>query len=280
MRRFSLISLLLGAWACDAATLHVAPEPVDAGFVIMDAAPPVADAGVFVMDAAMAAPDAEPPEMPARDPIYIHTGDTLFSYDPLTNVATSIGDFYDRNGPIEGVVDIAIDLDGRMFGGTRDQKIYFIDATTGFCEYRFDFDDILHGLTFLSDGSLVVAGERVSIVNPMTGAVQIEIIAAQDYETSGDIVGLPDGKLYWTVRNPDAQAGDGVVRITPTSGRIDWLGEATVQEIYGLGYSEDKLYGFSDEGMVVTIDPTSGAVLESRALQGRWWGATTNPVHW
>jgi len=279
MRLHIGLSLILLCCSCDDVLLHVAPEPVDAGIIIVDAAPPAPDAGFAIPDAGFA-PDAEPPPMTAREPIYIHTGDTLFSYDPETNEASTIGNFHDRNGPIEGVVDIAIDLDGRMFGGTRDKKIYFIDATSGFCDYRFDFDDILHGLTFLSDGSLVVAGERVSIVNPTNGQLQIEIVAAQDYETSGDIVGLPDGMLYWTVRNPNEQAGDGVVRISPISGRIDWLGEASVQEIYGLGYSDDRLYGFSDEGMVVTIDPQSGDVLQSQVLEGRWWGATTNPVHW
>jgi len=279
MRAHNYLALFLLCSACDDTILHVAPDPVDTGVVIVDAAPPAVDAGHITPDAGFA--DAEPPPMRALEPIYIHTGNTLFSYDPLSNSATTIGDFHDRNGPIEGVVDIAIDLDGKMFGGTRDQKIYFIDAATGFCDFRFDFDDILHGLTFLADGSLVVAGERVSIVNPITGQVQIEIVAARDYETSGDIVGLPDGKLYWTVRNQGPQAsGDGVVRISPLSGRIDWLGEASVQGIYGLGYSEDKLYGFSTAGVVVTIDPESGDVLRSLALEGRWWGATTNPVHW
>jgi hypothetical protein len=278
MKRSLWLGLLLIASACDDARLHVAPDPPDAGF-FADASP-LADAG-FPVDAAMLAPDAEP-ALPAREPIYIHTGESLFSYDPVSNAATVIGPFHDQNGMIEDMVDIAIDLNGRMFGGTRDKKIYFINASNAACEYRFDFDDILHGLTFLSDGSLVVAGERVSIVNPVTGAVQIEILAAQEYETSGDIVGLPDGKLYWTVRNPDAQSGngDGVVRIHPISGRIDWLGEATVKSIYGLGYSDNKLYGFSDKGRVVTIDPSNGAVLQSRVLEGRWWGATTNPVHW
>ena len=191
MRTTVGLSLILLCCSCDDAVLYVAPEPPDTGVVILDAQLPPADAGFVTPDAGFA-PDAEPPPMTAREPIYIHTGDTLFSYDPETNQATTIGNFYDRNGPIEGVVDIAIDLSGRMFGGTRDRKIYFIDATNGFCEYRFDFDDILHGLTFLSDGSLVVAGERVSIVNPTTGELQIEIVAAQDYETSGDIVGLPE----------------------------------------------------------------------------------------
>ncbi|MEE2902484.1 MAG: hypothetical protein VYC39_09145 [Myxococcota bacterium] len=277
MRWLALISAFLFSVACDDTELYVAPEPIDSG-VFADASSPDPDAGLvdagFIMDA------SQPPEK-AQEPIYIHTGDTLYSYEIENNRAVEIGQFRDRDGPLEGIVDIAIDLDGKMFGGTRDKKIYLINASTGYCEYRFSFDDILHGLTFLSDGSLVVAGERVSIINPTTGELQLEIAAAQEYETSGDIVGLPDGMLYWTVRNNNNnQAGDGVVRISPISGRIDWIGEASVQQIYGLGYAEDRLYGFSDDGIVVTIDPQSGRVLNQQMLSGRWWGATTNPVFW
>ena len=40
MRRLTFIGLLFGVLSCDDATLHVAPEPIDAGFVIMDAMAP------------------------------------------------------------------------------------------------------------------------------------------------------------------------------------------------------------------------------------------------
>jgi len=31
---------------------------------------------------------------------------------------------------------------------------------------------------------------------------------------------------------------------------------------------------------VVVIDPTDGRVLRQERLDGRWFGATTNPVRW
>lgn len=284
MRRAALAPLALsllasaGPLGCDGDALSVAPELPDAGFEEpVDAGFP--DTGLVFPDAAAGFPDAaEPP--PAREPIYIHTGDTLYSYDPETHIADPIGMFRSASGPITDMADIAIDLDGRMFGGTVEQVVYAIDPSTGFCRRRFEFDDRLNGLTFLSDGTLVVAGERVSLIDPGSGRMIREMVGAERYETSGDIVGLPDGKLYWTVRGERNGNGDRVIRIDPETGRAEELGVTNVQRIYGLGYADGILYGFSSDGVVVHIDATTGVVIRERSLSARWWGATTNPVLW
>lgn len=275
--------------ACEEDQLFEIPPTPDAGFV--DAGFPdsgvrqIRDAGFLTPDSGVApTPDAGFPP-PAEEPVYIHTGDSLFSYDPDTNATELIGVFRDRNGPLERqMVDIAIDLEGRMYGGTRHpmgepmgNEIYLIDPATGFCTLRFTFDDVLNGMTFLDDGRLVVAGERVSVVDPTNGQLLVEFPAAQAFETSGDIVGLPDGNLYWTVRGAEA---DEVVRIDPASGRTTNLGAVRLRAIFGLGYADNQLFGFSSSGNVVVIDPSNGRVLNQRTLEGRWFGATTNPVRW
>ncbi len=263
---------ILAAAGCETDQITVAPTSPDSG-VVPDAGFP--DAGF--PDAGF--PDAgEPP--PAAELVYIHTGDTLSAFDPLDGTVTRIGAFRDSNGPIERMVDIAIDLDGRMFGGTSERKIVQIDPSNGFCTERFTFDDTLHGMTFVSDGRLVVAGERVTIVDVDSGRALSELSGARRYETSGDVVGLPDGMLYWTVRNSTPEDGDGVVRLDPNTGRTTWLGAARISKLYGLGYANGELLGFSDEGMVVRLDATTGRVLDVSTLEGRWWGATTNPVRW
>lgn len=276
------------AAGCEEERVFQVPEVPDAGFV--DVGFPdsgireIRDAGFLTQDTGVVEVDAGFPP-PAVEPVYIHSGDTLYSYDPDTNGITQIGMFHDRNGALERqVVDIAIDLDGIMYGGTREpggeplgNGVYVIDPETAFCRLVFEFDDTLHGMTFLDDGRLVIAGERVSVVDPRSGGVLLEFPAARDYETSGDIVGLPDGKLYWTVRGQDA---DDVVRIDPSTGRLENLGTARLRSIFGLGYAKSQLFGFSSTGFVVVIDPTDGRVLRQERLDGRWFGATTNPVRW
>ncbi|MBI2375368.1 MAG: hypothetical protein HYV07_15340 [Deltaproteobacteria bacterium] len=269
--RLGFAALVASVWACEDTALFVQPE-VDAGF------PEDADA-----------PDADEPDMgiadtgalpPAPDPIYVHTGAILYSYDPETNTTTPVGAFRDDTGPVENMVDMAIDREGQMYGGTLEKKVVRIDPRTARVQPLFDFDDILHGMTFVSDGSLVIAGQRVTLVDPQSGRVNSELVPGSDWVTSGDVVGLPDGKLYWTVKGAGAGAPDDLVRIDPTTGDAARLGSAGVEKIFGLGYARGSLYGFSSGGRVVVLDSTTGASKEVRRLDGVWWGATTNPVRW
>jgi hypothetical protein len=286
-RTLWLIPLCFAWTGCDNTGLYRGQDP-----------PPKPDTGVEEPDAGFAddagfvdaaVPDAgEPP--PAREPVYIHTGETLYSYDPETNTTAQIARFSDVNGPLtEDIVDIAIDLNGRMFGGSNlpgnnSGQVYQIDPVTGFCTQRFSFNDVMNGMTFLPSGPLVVAGKRISVIDTSNGRMIREFEEAADmYETSGDIVGLPDGNLYWTVRGDRSGGGnpsDRVVRINPNSGSITVIGDAQIDRIYGLGYAEGSLYGFSSAGLVVQLNPGSGVVLDQKPLTGRWFGATTNPVLW
>ncbi len=279
-----LIPLALSALACDDDGLAVIPD--DAGFpdAELDAGFPDAEPRDFGVRPDLGFPDATP----ATEPIYIHTATDLYTYDADLNVANPVGSFRTAAGPLEaGIVDIAIGLDGRMYGGDRAgegqngtgiNNVWVIDSNSGACTKIFEIDDYPHGLTVLADGRLVVAGDRISVIDPNTGAVELELDS--QYETSGDIVGLPDGYLYWTVRPANQNEGDGLVRINVNTGEFLHLGQVEVARLFGLGFTQGALYGFSSGGQVVKIDPSNARVIEQLTLTGSWWGATTNPVRW
>lgn len=266
----------------DPENLYIVPEPPDTGIV------DVGFPDVGFPD--MGVPEVGTPDMgvppPATESIYIHTGDTLFSYDPERHRTTRVGVFSTRSGPLEDpMVDIAIDARGVMFGGTgtaRDAKrVYRIDPATADCTYLFEVDDNLNGLAFDGSGRMVAAGESLRVVDTSSGRTVLTFAeAGERFTTSGDVVGLPDGNIYWTVRGLDRGDPDQLVRLDPNSGRPTLLGTLSRNNLFGLGYANEKLYGFTDQGEVVVIDPTNGRVLENRSLEGRWFGATANPVTW
>ena len=93
------------------------------------------------------------------------------------------------------------------------------------------------------------------------------------FETSGDLVGLPDGYLYWTVVGDES---DQLVRLDPNSGLFAPVGSLGYDQLYGLGYDEGELFGFSASGLIVAISPDSAttSLRSSGSLSG---GERDNP---
>ena len=212
----------------------------------------------------------------ATESIYVHTSTTLFSYDPATNAAVRIGDFKEGGSRISDMTDIAIDMSGHRWGGAF-TRLYEIDPRSGACTYVRDLPDSATGLTFLSDGRLVIAGSALRFFDPATNQTSV-LVGGGTYTTSGDIVGLPDGYLYWTVTS--WSGGDGLVRVDPNSGTTTYVGDLSASSLYGVGYANGTLYGFSSWGTIVGIDPSNARNISTNTVNQTWWGATTNPVRW
>jgi len=66
---------------------------------------------------------------PTTETFYLSTDTTLYTLDPVTGVATTIGDF----GSVPGImIDIAVDNNGNLFGhGIGADALFSIDKTTG-----------------------------------------------------------------------------------------------------------------------------------------------------
>ncbi|MCC7382752.1 MAG: choice-of-anchor D domain-containing protein [Deltaproteobacteria bacterium] len=213
----------------------------------------------------------------ADAPVYIHTRTDLFGFDPATQQLTPIGSFTPGLG-LANMVDIAIDLRGAMYAIDSNGQVYSVDPTSAAISPLFQYENGgAPGLTCLSSGKLVAAGLELAILDPVTGRVEQTVVGANIFETSGDVVALPDGKLYWTVTNGGS---DSLVRVDPATGSATPLPTLPTRHVYGLGYAGGQLLGFAEGGAVLVLDPVTGAELSSSPLDGAWFGGTTNPVRW
>ncbi len=209
----------------------------------------------------------------ATEAIYLNTGNTLYSYDPASNKASVVGRFTDGRVNVTDMTDIAIDLSGYMYGCAY-SVLYRINPHTAEATYVGTMDGSLNGLTFVSDGRLIGAGDGVVFIDTNNGAFS-PLYTGTKYTSSGDIIGLPDGMLYWTVTG-----GDNLVRIDPNNGKPTDLGSIGVSQIFALGYADGDLYGFTNNDQVIVIDSSNARTTSTDRLNGSWWGATTNPVLW
>lgn len=208
--------------------------------------------------------------------VYAHTSTGLYEVDPETGETDFQGNFHNASGDVPGFVDIAIDLEGRLYGGTF-ERLYTIEPRTGRITPVCSLDFEPYAMTFGPNGVLYAGGlDRLVEVN--TTSCATTVLVEGGFVTAGDIVGLPDGYLYWTVRGT---TNDELVRVDPETGDAVLIGTIGAEGLYGVGYSDGQLYGFSSDGEIVAIDPSdaSSTILDvSESIS--WWGATTNPVRW
>jgi len=230
--------------------------------------------------------DTDEPVVPVADaPVYANTTDELFTVDPISGARTSVGVFTLPNGTlVDRMTDIAINNDGEVFGGTFD-ALYQIDPTTAEVTKICDTDVEMMGLAFTPDGDLLAAGDSVIRRVDLGDCGSTAVVFNTPFNTSGDLVGHPDGNIYWTVWEDTDQ--DGLVRIQPGTWSLEYLGTIPVGRLFGLGYADDQLFGFSSNGETVSVVPDSangGGFITSQVLSNdvgiSWWGATTNPVAW
>lgn len=234
-------------------------EPVDSG-----------DSGEIIIE-----DSGEPDPEVATEPIYLNTGSALYGYDPTTNTATKVGNFSDGRNNVTDMTDIAIDLSGYMYGVAYDQ-LYRITPTSAQVTLIARLDAQYNALTFVSTGALVgAAGSSVVSIDTTTG--RTSRIGSGMYTSSGDIVGLPDGFLYWST---SGWSSDDLVRVDPTNGDMQNLGSIGQSGVYALGYAYGVLYGFTSGSTVMVIDSSTGRATSDDRLSGVWYGATTNPVKW
>jgi hypothetical protein len=135
----------------------------------------------------------------------------------------------------------------------------------------------MFALAFDDVGNLYAGGDNLIERIDIDMCSRATLVEHPDYITSGDLVGLPDGFLYWTIRGEES---DELVKVSPLSGNTEWIGPVGVDRLFGLGYSEGSLYGFSDDREIVRIDPVSASTFVLVPASEQWWGATTNPVAW
>jgi len=212
-------------------------------------------------------------EDPATEPIYLNTSTELYSWSDNLSL---IGTFTEDGQAVSGMTDIAIDFHGRMYGITA-TTLYQIDPQTAEIEKKTNLSKKYNGLTCLFDGTLIAAGDTLDILDE-TADYALTFFPEGLLTTSGDIIMLPDGLLYWSVKEPNQP--DRIAVVDPIHGSLVRINNVMISGIYGLAYSDDNLYGFTSNKEVIVIDQESGEIKETHSLLAQWWGATTNPMRW
>lgn len=246
---------------------------------------------------------------PLNSRIYVNTRDTLYYVDPgESNDLVVVGDFSGDCTTGSGFYDLAVD-DEKTIIGIAAEALYEVDKDTAECEVALTFpaeSPHFFSLSFVKgvdpadlDGDRLIAasveeGEWVRIDYP--GGTPPDLFESLGHyeptgyawRSSGDIVSVQTGptsyRTFATIKCENYEPGDcesdWLAEINPRTGLATLIGKTGYQQIFGLGFWGDTVYGFTNDGAYILIDVDTGAGSLVDEVAGRsYWGAgnTTRP---
>ncbi len=234
--------------------------------------------------------DVGPLDRPASDVaplddvlVYANTASELYRVDPRGFAITLVGRFtFSDSDQDHQMTDIAVNAAGEIWGITFN-AIYRIDAATARCTLVSPLEGQYNGLTFVPVGVLnpsaevllAVAGSGdYYVVNTSTGRVQ-RLGSYGAYASSGDLVSIASAETWAIVK---VLGEDNLARVDLRTGRTTLVGPTGVDDVWGLGYWRSRLYGFTQGGQFVTLDPATGRATVQSTASRAWWGAGVTTI--
>lgn len=218
--------------------------------------------------------------------VYAHSSSTLYRIDPDTLMVQQVGAFNWGGVGSDQMTDIAIDKTGAMIGVSYD-RVYKVDSTNANTTLLSNaLSGTFNGLSFVPATMLGQTGDDVLVgtrnndgkvfrINPMTGAAT-EVGDMGNFTSSGDLVAV-DG--FGTVQTALGLSSDQLVRLAPQTFAASAVGGGTgYAQIWGVAYWKNKIYGFTNGGQFVLIDPMTGSAMMVQNTGINWWGAGVTTV--
>ena len=220
--------------------------------------------------------------------VYAHTASTLYRVDPDTLQVQMVGAFGWGSVGSDQMTDLAIDKAGVMIGISYD-SVYRVDPTNAQTTLLSNaLDGTFNGLSFVPATMLGQTGDDVLVgtnnsnghvmkIDPMTGhATQVGDMGA-NFASSGDLVAV-DG--FGTAQTVVGSSTDKLARLAPQTFSATTVGSGTgYSQIWGIAYWKGKIYGFTNGGQFMLIDPMTGNAMMVTQTPGiNWWGAAVTTL--
>jgi hypothetical protein len=220
--------------------------------------------------------------------VYAHSASALYRVDPDTLAIQKVGDFGWGSVISDQMTDIAIDKTGRMIGVSFD-RVYRVEPTTAQTTLLSgNLDGSFNGLSFVPAAQLGTTGDDVLVgtrnsdgkvfrIDPTTGAATQVGDMGSAYASSGDLVAV-DG--FGTMQTVTGNSSDVLARLAPQTFAATAVGGGTgFGQIWGVAFWKSKIYGFTNSGQFVLIDPATGvASMVSQTPGVAWWGAAVTTL--
>jgi len=220
--------------------------------------------------------------------VYAQTASTLYRVDPDSLAITKIGDFgWPASVGTDQMTDIAIDKNGQMIGVSF-SRVYRVDPTNAACVLlSSSLGGTFNGLSFVPAAMLGMTGDDVLVgtenndgkvfkIDPMTGATTQVGNMGGSFVSSGDLVAVEG---FGTVQTVTGSSSDVLATLAPQTFAANAVGGGTgFGMIWGVAFWKNKIYGFTETGDFILIDPTTGTGTRVTSTGQAWWGAAVTTL--
>lgn len=220
--------------------------------------------------------------------VYAHTAQELYKIDPDTLARTFVGTFGWSAGPgSDQMTDLAIDRNGNMIGVSFG-AVYRVDPTNAAVTYLKPLTGgTFNGLSFVPATAVNETGDDVLIatrnedglvfrIDQMTGAASQIGNMGSLYQSSGDAVGIENFGVLQTV---NGAPNDVLVRLAPGTFAATPIGSNTgFGQIYGIGFWNNYVFGFTLTGDFIKIDVATGVGVLVEHTDKEWYGAAVTTI--
>ncbi|MGH1348329.1 MAG: hypothetical protein ACRBN8_42645 [Nannocystales bacterium] len=233
-------------------------------------------------DESSGAVDERPPPTPPvlREAIYVNSGDTLFSFDPVSLTLAQLGRFTFDDGGAASVTDIAIDRHGLLYALSAGM-LYVCDPVSVVCTPRGPSSANSAGFAEFGaldpedDVLVLVEGNEVVQVRVHEGGTETTVAGTlQGFSSSGDV--MPFGGSTMLLSSTSS-VGDQLVAFDAATAEVLGPPIATLPLLsYGLAGFAGQVWVFTDLGEILRVDGDGGVQAMTR-VDVRLWGAATHP---
>jgi hypothetical protein len=205
-----------------------------------------------------------------------HGRDVLYRVDPFREVVT-IASQVTLPGN-SGLLDADRDPDGSIVTATAD-GIYVVYDGALLEIASIEAPPFTTGLAINDEGVLYLTnndGEDSAAWKVDTETDEVTLFGSlAPYASSGDCVVTKDERLLMTSPDPaDETAPDLLVEISQANAAATPIGPVGFDKVYGLSASWNHLFGVTDAGDVLLINPDTGAGELLFSTEFQFWGAS------
>ena len=177
----------------------------------------------------------------------------LYAYDITTNGVTLIG-----NSGKGAWYDIALNpLTGKLYGITGLGDLYSISTIDGSAKHIGKTGKVINGLAFDSSGNLYGSGFFYLYKIDLSDGCATKV-AKTGYNSSGDIAFDKNGNIYMTANKYWLEESDSLIYYDFASEQAEEIGKIGYKAVWGIGFADDTLYGFTFGNETIKIDINTG----------------------